>query len=161
MTSKVLRYYKGDFLDELPGFLKTLSKNVAIKDQVDEDKIEALINKLDEGDKAIYLLYRDLVGGIGINVYVGHLTIMIEAYTDVELILQRNQEDNENASFYGTRMNQVIFGKQCHRSLPHPRRSLGPFGLAVTLVLCCTTMVQLRSHESMGGSRKEGKKYLS
>ncbi|KAM7507256.1 hypothetical protein LguiA_017709 [Lonicera macranthoides] len=89
MTSKVLHYYKGDFLDELPGLvdftvflnlspsqkrgvselkkvgrkfkissdgsalyvhpqLKSLSKNVSVKDRVDEDKIDALLKKLDE-----------------------------------------------------------------------------------------------------------------
>ncbi|KAM7515027.1 hypothetical protein LguiA_004610 [Lonicera macranthoides] len=33
--------------------LKTLSKNVVIRDQVDEDEIGALLDKLDEGEKVL------------------------------------------------------------------------------------------------------------
>ncbi|XP_059647643.1 protein CHROMATIN REMODELING 35 [Cornus florida] len=95
MTSKVLHYYKGDFLDELPGLvdftvflnlaprqkheadelkklgrkfkissdgsaisvhpqLKYLTKNSSVKDRVDEDKIDEMLERLDikEGVKA-------------------------------------------------------------------------------------------------------------
>lgn len=99
MTSKVLHYYKGDFLDELPGMfdftvllrlsprqqrevrelknlsrkfkicaegsaiyvypqLKSLSKNAAAKDRIDVEKIDMLLEKLDEreGVKAKFFL---------------------------------------------------------------------------------------------------------
>ncbi|KAG9148261.1 hypothetical protein Leryth_012220 [Lithospermum erythrorhizon] len=99
MTSKILHYYKGDFLDELPGLvdftvllnlspsqvkelkevkkynrkfkvssegsalyvhpqLRTLSKNTDVKDRVDEQKIDALLERLDsrEGVKAKFFM---------------------------------------------------------------------------------------------------------
>lgn len=99
MTSKVLHYYKGDFLDELPGMfdftvllrlsprqqsevkelkklsrkfkicadgsalyvhphLKLLSKNSGVKDRIDVEKIDMMLEKLDEreGVKAKFFL---------------------------------------------------------------------------------------------------------
>ncbi|CDO97016.1 unnamed protein product [Coffea canephora] len=102
MTSKVLHYYKGDFLDELPGLvdftlllklcpkqqkevaelkklsrkfkissegsalyvhpqLKCLSKNSVVKDRVDEEKIDMILEKLEERDGVKTKFYLNLL----------------------------------------------------------------------------------------------------
>lgn len=102
MTRTVLHYYKGDFLDELPGLvdftvflnlspkqkcevgelrklgrkfkissdgsalyvhpqLKSLSKNVSVKDRVDEDKIDELLERVDEREGVKGKFYLNLL----------------------------------------------------------------------------------------------------
>lgn len=102
MTSKVLHYYKGDFLDELPGLvdftlflnlsprqkrevkelkklggkfkissdgsaiyvhpqLKHLTRNTAVRDRIDQGKIDKMLEKLDENEGVKTMFYLNML----------------------------------------------------------------------------------------------------
>ncbi|KAL3539001.1 hypothetical protein ACH5RR_002367 [Cinchona calisaya] len=171
MTSKVLHYYKGDFLDELPGLvdftvllklsakqqnevaelkklsrkfkinsegsalyvhpeLKSLSKNSVVKDRVDVEKIDMILEKLDdrEGVKAkFYLNLLQLCESSGEKLlvfsqfllplkFLERLTMKVKGYSvGKEIFMITGDSDNETREVSMERFNtasdaRVFFG---------------------------------------------------
>lgn len=171
MTSKILHYYKGDFLDELPGLvdvtvllnlsppqvkelkdvkkynrkfkissegsalyvhpkLRTLSKNTDVKDRVDEQKIDALLERLDirEGVKAKFFMnLLDLCESTSEKIlvfsqyllplkFLERLTMKVKGYSPgKEIFMITGDSDNEfresaMEQFNNTKDARVLFG---------------------------------------------------
>ncbi|KAK2998550.1 hypothetical protein RJ639_024309 [Escallonia herrerae] len=171
MTSKVLHYYKGDFLDELPGLvdftvflnlsprqkrevvelkklsrkfkissdgsaiyvhpqLKSLSKNSTAKDRVDVDKIDQMLEVLDEKEGAKAKFYLNLLrlcesGGEKLLVFgqyllplkfLERLTMKVKGWSlGKEMFMITGDSDSELREFSMERFNsspeaRVFFG---------------------------------------------------